>query len=132
FQSGLVQSAFYFGYFCFSIPAAIFMQRLGYRAAVIVGLCLYAAGALLFYPAAELKEYHYFLIALFIIASGLAFLETSANPLIIVMGDEKHAARRLNLAQSFNPLGAITGVLVGREFILSGIELSETEQAAMS
>lgn len=132
FQSGLVQSAFYFGYFCFSIPAAIFMQRLGYRAAVIVGLCLYAAGALLFYPAAELREYHYFLMALFIIASGLAFLETSANPLIIVMGKEEHAARRLNLAQSFNPLGAITGVLVGREFILSGIELSEAEQAAMS
>lgn len=132
FQSGLVQSAFYFGYFCFSIPAAIFMQRLGYRAAVIIGLFLYAVGALLFYPAAELREYHYFLVALFIIASGLAFLETSANPLIIVMGDEKHAARRLNLAQSFNPLGAITGVLVGREYILSGIELSEAEQAVMS
>ncbi len=132
FQSGLVQSAFYFGYFCFSIPAAIFMQRLGYKAAVIMGLLLYGAGALLFYPAASMQEYRFFLLALFVIASGLAFLETSANPLIVVMGDEKTSARRLNFAQSFNPLGAISGVVIGREFILSGIEHSESERAAMS
>lgn len=132
FQSGLVQSAFYFGYFCFSIPAAIFMQRLGYRAAVIMGLLLYGAGALLFYPAASMQEYRFFLLALFVIASGLAFLETSANPLIVVMGDQSSSARRLNLAQSFNPLGAISGVVIGREFILSGIEHSESERAAMS
>lgn len=132
FQSGLVQSAFYFGYFCFSIPAAIFMQRLGYKSAVIIGLGLYASGALLFYPAAEAQTYVFFLCALFVIASGLAFLETSANPLIIVMGDPESAARRINLAQSFNPLGAISGVLIGREFILSGVEHDEAALAAMS
>lgn len=132
FQSGLVQSAFYFGYFCFSIPAALFMQRLGYRSAVVVGLLLYATGALLFYPAAEAQVYHYFLIALFVIASGLAFLETSANPLIVIMGDPARAAWRLNLAQAFNPFGVLSGIFVGRNFILSGIELNEVEQAAMT
>lgn len=132
FQSSLVQSAFYFGYFCFSIPAALFMQRLGYRSAVIVGLFLYASGALLFYPAAEAQQYHYFLGALFIIASGLAFLETSANPLIVVMGDPERAAFRLNLAQAFNPFGVLTGVFIGSTFIFSGIELTEVEKAAMS
>jgi len=131
-QSGLVQSAFYFGYFCFSIPAAIFMQRLGYKAAVVAGLCLYGLGALLFYPASEAAEYNFFLAALFVIASGLAFLETSANPLIVVMGDPATAERRLNLAQSFNPLGAISGVIIGRQFILSGVEHSDAELAAMS
>ncbi len=131
-QSGLVQSSFYFGYFCFSIPAAIFMQRMGYKAAVVTGLLLYAGGAYLFYPASVASEYSFFLAALFVIASGLAFLETSANPLIVVMGDPKSAAFRLNLAQSFNPLGAISGVLIGREFILSGIEHGEAELAMMS
>src|SRR4051812_18735123 len=82
FQSGLVQSAFYIGYFTFSIPASLFMSRFGYRAAIMLGLLLYAAGAFLFYPAAELQQYGYFLAALFVIASGLAFLETSANPLM--------------------------------------------------
>ena len=131
-QSGFVQAAFYSGYFCFSIPAAMLMQRLGYKGAVICGLLLYGAGALLFYPAAEAQQYGFFLFALFIIASGLAFLETSANPLIVVMGKPHTAARRLNLAQSFNPLGAITGVLIGREFIFSGVEHSSAEQASMS
>ena len=131
FQSGLVQSAFYFGYFCLSIPAAIAMQRFGYKTAVITGLLLYGSGALLFYPAASAQEYNYFLVALFVIASGLAFLETSANPLIIAMGDPATAERRLNLAQSFNPLGAISGILIGREFILSGIEHSDMDRAAM-
>ncbi len=132
FQSSLVQSAFYFGYFCLSIPAAIFMQRWGYRSAVIMGLLLYGLGAFLFYPAAEAQVYSYFLIALFIIASGLAFLETSANPLIVVMGDPSRAAWRLNLAQSFYPFGALTGIFIGRNFILSGIEHSEADKLAMS
>ena len=86
FASSLVQSAFYFGYFCFAIPASLFMRRFGYRAAVLMGLCLYGAGALLFLPAAQASQYYGFLIALYVIASGLAFLETSANPLIAVMG----------------------------------------------
>lgn len=132
FASGLVQSAFYLGYFVFSIPAALFMKRFSYKAAVVMGLLLYAGGALLFYPAAAIREYHLFLLALFIIASGLAFLETSANPLVVAMGDPETAERRLNFAQSFNPIGCITGIIIGREFILSGHEPSAQELAAMS
>ncbi|WP_111640289.1 L-fucose:H+ symporter permease [Marinimicrobium alkaliphilum] len=138
FASGLVQSAFYMGYFLLAIPAALAMKRFGYKAAVIVGLLLYGTGAFLFYPAAMAEQYVYFLLALFVIASGLAFLETSANPLIVAMGSPETAERRLNFAQSFNSFGAISGVLIGREFILSGEEhvpeqfalMTEVEQAA--
>lgn len=132
FKAGLVQSAFYTGYFVFSIPAALWMKRFGYKAAVVFGLLLYAAGAFLFYPAAAQREYVLFLGALFVIASGLAFLETSANPLIVAMGDAATAERRLNFAQSFNPFGCIAGILIGREFILSGNEPTTEELAAMS
>jgi FHS family L-fucose permease-like MFS transporter len=118
-QSGLVQSAFYMGYFVFAIPAALFMKRWGYKGAVLMGLCLYGLGALLFWPAAAAHSYGYFLGALFVIASGLAFLETSANPLVTRLGAPDTAERRLNLAQSFNPLGSIAGVFLGRELILS-------------
>jgi len=119
FGAGLVQSAFYLGYFCLAIPAALFMRAFGYRAAVLTGLVLYGIGALLFWPAASAESYPAFLAALFVIASGLGFLETSANPLIARLGSADTAARRLNLAQAFNPLGSITGVLIGRSFILS-------------
>ena len=95
-----------------------------------MGLCLYAAGAFLFYPAAALHAYALFLGALFIIASGLAFLETAANPLVTVLGPAEGAARRLNLAQSFNPLGSITGVLIGQHFIFSGVELNPVSSLA--
>jgi len=131
-KAGLVQSAFYTGYFVFSIPAALWMKRFGYKAAVVFGLLLYALGALMFYPAAEAREYSLFLGALFIIASGLAFLETSANPLIVAMGDPAGAERRLNFAQSFNPFGCIAGIFIGREFILSGHEPTAAELAAMT
>lgn len=131
-QSGLVQSAFYLGYFFLALPAGLLMRCYGYKAAVIVGLLLFGAGALLFWPAAELRRYEFFLSALFVIASGLAFLETSANPLITVLGDPAKAEQRLNLAQAFNPLGAITAVVVGRQFILSGVEPSKAQFAAMS
>lgn len=131
FQSGLVQTAFYFGYFCFAIPAALFMKRFGYKAAVVLGLALFGIGALLFVPAAQAHSYGFFLLALYVIASGLSFLETSANPLVTKLGPPETAARRLNFAQSFNPLGAISGVLIGSTFILSGIELSEAQTAAM-
>ncbi|WP_044559074.1 L-fucose:H+ symporter permease [Azospirillum sp. B4] len=130
-QSGLVQSAFYLGYFFCAMPAALFARRYGYKAAIVLGLALYGVGALLFYPAAELRAYSAFLGALFVIASGLAFLETSANPIMTVLGDPSGAERRLNLAQAFNPLGAITGVLVGREFILSGVEYTPDQLAAL-
>lgn len=132
FQAGLVQSAFYLGYFLFAIPAGMFMRRYSYKAAVLLGLLLYAVGAYLFYPAAAVHTYGFFLLALFVIASGLAFLETAANPLVTVLGPAEGAARRLNLAQAFNPLGSITGVLVGQHFIFSGIEHSAGEIAAMT
>jgi len=131
-QAGLVQSAFYLGYFLFAIPAAMFMRRYSYKAAVVLGLLLYAVGAFLFYPAAQVHTYWLFLLALFVIASGLAFLETTANPLVTVLGPAEGAARRLNLAQAFNPLGSITGILVGQHFILSGVEHTPQELAAMA
>ncbi|WP_395652290.1 L-fucose:H+ symporter permease, partial [Brevundimonas sp.] len=126
------QSAFYLGYFFLALPAGLVMRRYGYKAAVVTGLLLFGGGALLFYPAAEVRAYPLFLAALFIIASGLAFLETSANPLITVLGDPAGAEQRLNLAQAFNPLGALTAVVVGRQFILSGVEPSAAEFAAMT
>jgi FHS family L-fucose permease-like MFS transporter len=131
-QAGLVQSAFYLGYFCLAIPAALFMRARGYRAAVLTGLGLYGLGALLFWPAAGAQSYPFFLIALFVIASGLAFLETSANPLIARLGSEETASRRLNLAQAFNPLGSIAGVVLGSQLILSGITVSPEQVAAMT
>jgi FHS family L-fucose permease-like MFS transporter len=131
-QAGLVQSAFYLGYFLFAMPAAMFMRRYSYKAAVVLGLLLFAAGAFLFYPAAEIHTYGLFLLALFVIASGLAFLETSGNSLVIMLGPAEGAARRLNLAQAFNPLGAITGVLIGSHYIFSGVEYRAQELAAMA
>lgn len=130
--SGLVQSAFYLGYFLVAIPAALFMQRYGYKRAVIFGLCLYGGGALLFWPAADVHSYVFFLGALFVIAGGLAFLETAANPMVATLGAPEDAERRLNFAQAFNPLGSIAGVAIGRAFILSGIEPTPEELAAMS
>ncbi|HEX7848381.1 MAG TPA: L-fucose:H+ symporter permease [Sphingomonas sp.] len=130
-QAGLVQSAFYLGYFCLAIPAALFMRAYGYRAAVLLGLTCYGIGALLFWPAAGAQSYPAFLAALFIIASGLSFLETSANPLIARLGPAETASRRLNLAQAFNPLGSITGIVIGSQFILSGVTLTPAQIAAM-
>jgi FHS family L-fucose permease-like MFS transporter len=132
FGSGLVQSAFYLGYFLCAIPAALFMQRYSYKAAVILGLLLYAAGALLFYPAGEMQSYGFFLSALFVIASGLAFLETSANPMVATLGSPDESEWRLNFAQAFNPLGSIVGVFIGRTFILSGIEYTPEQLHSMS
>ncbi len=131
-QSGLVQSAFYAGYFLLALPASLFMRRFGYKAAVVLGLVLYAAGALLFFPAAQTREYAYFLGALFVIASGLAFLETSANPLVTVLGSPERAEQRLNFAQSFNPLGVLSGILIGRWFIFSGATYTPAQLAAMT
>ncbi len=131
-QSGLVQSAFYLGYFLFALPAGLFLQRWGYKGGIVLGLLLYATGALLFYPAAEVRAYSLFLLALFVIASGLAFLETSANPYVTLLGPAESAERRLNLAQAFNPLGSITGVFIGRMFIFSGIEHTPEQLQALS
>jgi FHS family L-fucose permease-like MFS transporter len=132
FQAGLVQGAFYLGYFLIAMPAGMYMRRFGYKSAVIFGLMLYGAGALLFWPAASLGTYGMFLFALFVIASGLAFLETTANPLVTLLGPPETATRRLNWAQAFNPLGSIAGVLIGQRFIFSGVEPSPQQLAAMS
>lgn len=123
FQAGLVQSAFYLGYFLVATPAALLMRKFGYKPGFITGLLLFGTGAFLFWPAALLGRYSFFLFALFVIASGLSFLETASNPFTAQLGDPETSARRLNLAQAFNPLGAICGVLVGTVFIFSGIEL---------
>lgn len=129
FASSLVQFATFIGYFTFAIPASLFMRRFGYRAAVVMGLVLFGSGALLFYPAAQLGEYHWFLAALFVVASGLSFLETSANPLIAIMGPAHNADQRLNFAQAFNPLGTIAGVFLGKTLILSDNHLASQIQA---
>lgn len=131
-QSGLVQTAFYGAYFCLALPAAMFIQRFSYKAGVLLGLGLFCSGALLFYPASQMMEYGPFLLALFVLAGGLSILETSANPYIIAMGPQETATRRLNLAQSFNPIGSITGVLIGKFFILAQLHpATDAERAAM-
>ncbi|MGV8096600.1 MAG: L-fucose:H+ symporter permease [Mangrovibacterium sp.] len=126
-QAGLVQSAFYFGYFLLAIPAALIMDRFGYKAGLLIGLLLFASGCFLFWPAALIGKYGFFLGALFVIAAGLAFLETGSNSFIAILGDPDKSEQRLNLSQSFNPLGSMAGVLIGTVFIFSGKELSSTE-----
>jgi FHS family L-fucose permease-like MFS transporter len=130
FQAGLVQSAFYMGYFLLAMPAALLMRRFGYKFGFITGLLLYGTGTILFWPAAIVGQYWFFLMALFVIASGLSFLETASNPFIAQMGSHETSAQRLNFSQAFNPLGAITGVFIGKIFIFSGIELRPDEIAA--
>jgi MFS transporter, FHS family, L-fucose permease len=112
-QSGLVQAAVYGGYFVMAVPAGIFMKRFGYKNGILLGLFLYAAGALLFYPATQIQEFWAFLTALFIIALGLTCLETAANPYTTVLGPPERAAQRINLSQSFNGLGWVIGPIVG-------------------
>jgi FHS family L-fucose permease-like MFS transporter len=129
FQAGLVQSAFYMGYFLLAMPAALLMRRGGYKLGFVTGLILFGAGAFLFWPAALAGSYGFFLFALFVIASGLSFLETASNPFIAQVGDPGSSERRLNFAQAFNPLGAISGALIGTVFIFSGVELTPQEIA---
>lgn len=133
FQTSWIQVAFYGSYFCLALPAALFIRRFSYKAGVLLGLGLFAAGALLFYPASQTMVYGHFLGALFILAGGLSVLETSANPYVLVLGPASSATQRLNLAQSFNPLGSITGVLLGKFFILSELnQATEAERAQMT
>lgn len=130
-QAGLIQSAFYLGYFVFSIPAALVMRRFGYKVGLVTGLFLYASGTFLFLPAASARSYPLFLFALFVIASGLGFLETGANPLIVQLGQQASSVRRLNFSQAFNPIGSICGALIGTLFIFSGVEPSVQQIALM-
>jgi FHS family L-fucose permease-like MFS transporter len=145
FEASLVQFAFYGGYATMAIPAALFVRKYSYRKAIILGLILYATGALLFIPAAQFELFGFFLASLYILTFGLAFLETTANPYILSMGDEKTSTRRLNLAQSFNPLGSIFGMFIASNVILASLQsdirnsagelifetLSVTEKAAI-
>lgn len=130
-QAGLVQFAFYMGYFLLAMPAAQLMRRAGYKAGILIGLCLYGTGCILFWPAAIVTKYWVFLMALFVIASGLAFLETAASPFIVQVGDVETAEQRINFSQAFNPLGSISAVLVGSRFIFSGVDLTPAQVAAM-
>lgn len=131
FQAGLVQSAFYLGYFVLAIPAGLLMRRLGYKAGFITGLLLFGTGAFLFWPAALAGRYAFFLLALFVIASGLSFLETASNPFIAQCGDPETSERRLNFSQAFNPIGSITAALLGTVFIFSGVELTPQQASVM-
>lgn len=130
-QAGFIQFAFYLGYFIMAIPAGLIMKKFGYKKGIITGLLLYATGALLFWPAAEIRLYGFFLFALFIIASGLTFLETAANPYVTKLGNPDFAERRLNFAQAFNGLGSVIAPAIGGYFIFSGNEFSANQITAM-
>ncbi len=125
-QASLVQAAFYGGYFTMAIPAALFVNKFTYKKGIMLGLVLYAAGALLFFPAAAYENFTFFLLALYILTFGLAFLETTANPYVLAMGAPETATQRLNLAQAFNPVGSITGLLIARSFILDALRSDDT------
>jgi FHS family L-fucose permease-like MFS transporter len=121
-QASFVQMAFYFGYFFMAFPAALFIRKYSYKSGIILGLVLYATGAFLFYPAAHYQSYTFFLISLWVITCGLAFLETTSNPLILFLGKNETATQRLNLAQAFNPIGAITGLVLAQQLVIGSIK----------
>lgn len=127
----LVQVAFYGGYFAMAIPAALFIRRFSYKSGILMGLALYAVGALAFIPAKETGSYYPFLVAYFILTCGLSFLETSANPYVLSMGDEETSTRRLNLAQAFNPIGSLTGMFVAMTFIQSQLNPMSTSDRSL-
>lgn len=122
-QTSLIQFAFYGSYFCFALPAALFIRRRSFKSGIILGLLLYAAGAMLFLPAARIASYGFYLVAIYVMAGGCSVLETTANPYVMSMGDPRTATRRLNIAQSFNPVGSILGILMSKYFILDDISL---------
>lgn len=131
-QGAMVQVAFYGGYFAMAYPAAIFIKKFSYKSGILMGLALYAIGAFLFFPAKMTGSYVPFLLAYFVLTCGLSFLETSANPYILTMGPEENATRRLNLAQSFNPLGSLMGMFVAMHFIQARLNpMSSAERAAL-
>ena len=132
FQSSLIQTAFFGGYFLAALPAGWLMERIGYRKGILVGLGTCSVGALLFIPAASIRTYGFFLLALFVMACGQGILEVAANPYVTILGPPESSERRLNLAQSFNAVGAWVTPFIGRAFILSGIEYSASKLAAMT
>ncbi len=128
-KAALVQFAFYGGYATMAIPAALIVKKYSYKRGILIGLSLYAAGAFLFYPAARYEMFGFFLISLYILTFGLAFLETTANPYILSMGSQETSTRRLNLAQAFNPLGSLLGMIVASNFILSALQSDERDSS---
>src|SRR2546427_3863308 len=132
FRSSLIQTAFFGGYFLAALPAGWLMEKIGYKRGILVGLLTCAAGALLFVPAASIRLYGFFLFALFVMACGQGVLEVAANPYVTILGPPESSERRLNLAQSFNAVGAVVTPIIGRAFILSGIEYSASQISAMS
>lgn len=126
-QAAWVQMAFYGGYFCMALPAAMFMRRYSYKVGILIGLGLYATGALLFYPAAITEQFWFFCLGLYILTFGLAFLETAANPYALAMGAKETATQRLNLAQAFNPIGLIAGLFVAQQFVLKNLKSDDIE-----
>ncbi len=130
-QAAWVQMAFYGGYFCMALPAALFVRKYSYKTGVLIGLALYAVGALLFYPAATQEKFWFFCLGLYILTFGLAFLETTANPYILAMGSHQNATQRLNLAQAFNPVGLILGLLVAQQFVLRKLQSDDIENYSM-
>jgi FHS family L-fucose permease-like MFS transporter len=132
FRSSLIQSAFFGGYFLAALPAGWLMERVGYKNGILVGLLVCATGAFLFIPAASIRIYGFFLFALFVMACGQCFLEVAANPYVTILGPPETSERRLNFAQSFNSVGALVTPFIGATFILSGIEHTPSELAAMS
>ncbi len=128
-KAALIQFAFYGGYATMALPAAIFVKRFSYKKGILLGLILYAIGALMFYPAAKYEAFGFFLISLYVLTFGLAFLETTANPYIISMGDEETSTRRLNLAQSFNPIGSLMGMFVASNVILVALNSDKRDAA---
>jgi MFS transporter, FHS family, L-fucose permease len=130
FQTSWIQIAFYGSYFVLALPAAIIIKRFTYKAGILLGLGMFITGGLLFYPASITMEYGHFLGALFILAGGLSILETTANPYIIAMGPEESGTRRLNFAQSFNPIGSISGVILSKYFILAHLNHADATQRA--
>ena len=122
-QTTFIQFAFYGAYFCLALPAALFIRNHSYKSGVVLGLCLYAGGAILFMPAAKTASYAFYLIAIYVMAGGCSVLETTANPYILSMGPAETATRRLNIAQAFNPIGSILGIVLSKVFILKDISL---------
>src|SRR5215510_9836735 len=131
-QSSFIDIAVYFGYFSIAIPAGYVMHKYGYKQGIILGLFLFAAGALLFIPAASSRSFVLFLAALYIQAAGATFLETVANPYMTILGPKENSERRLNFAQSFNGVGAVVAPIVGGTFILSGVEYTKEQLLSMS
>lgn len=126
FQTSFIQMAFYGSYACFAIPAALLIRRYTFKHGIIIGLGLYALGTFLFYPASQMASYGFYLFALYILAGGCSILETTANPYILTMGSPKTMTRRLNMAQAFNPIGSISGIIISQIFILSQLSANKS------